>query len=293
MSGEPLFGFTQFEFGHLLGPGDGRFIVRPAAEPGRPAEEGLAAHPEAVLVLRTLGAPERRLLRGRRGRAVEEAAPEPVPTSRATVIRPNPFSDRDQAGHWLAGLRADHDAADAEVAVALGVLNRALHAHRAARADPSPRDVGADSPLVTRIGFGAGEAVAEGRFAQAWELPRQHARTRRSMEAPEERFAALLGGREPILACEELVLRARADLDAGRPREAALQARVALESLLAELPEIPGERRPALEEDRAVIAQAANAALHGSLPATQAEQLAAAVARMEAALRARRLGSAG
>ena len=70
------------------------------------------------------------------------------------------------------------------------------------------------------------------------------------MEAPEERFAALLGGREQVLACEELVLRARADLDAGREREAALQARVALESLLAEMPEIPGERRPALEADR-------------------------------------------
>ena len=78
--------------------------------------------------------------------------------------------------------------------------------------------------------------MADGRFSDAWELPRERTRTRRSMEAPEERFAALLGGRERPLACEELVLRARADLDAGRPREAALQARVALEALLAELP---------------------------------------------------------
>ena len=38
------------------------------------------------------------------------------------------------------------------------------------------------------------------------------------MEAPEERFAALLGGHETVLAAEELVLQARADLDAGRPR---------------------------------------------------------------------------
>ena len=56
-----------------------------------------------------------------------------------------------------------------------------------------------------------------------------------------------------MLACEELVLRARADLDAGRFREAALQARVALESLLAEMPEIPGGRRPALEADRELV----------------------------------------
>ena len=56
-----------------------------------------------------------------------------------------------------------------------------------------------------------------------------------------------------MLACEELVLRARADLDAGRVREAALQARMALESLLAELPEMPDDRRPALEGDREAV----------------------------------------
>ena len=68
------------------------------------------------------------------------------------------------------------------------------------------------------------------------------------MEAPEERFAALVGGHGSPLAAEELVLRARADLDAGRTREAALQARVALEALLAELqsPAVEGlaEQRP-------------------------------------------------
>ena len=90
--------------------------------------------------------------------------------------------------------------------------------------------------LVARIGLGDGESVADGRFAEAWELPPPGARrTRRSMEAPEERFAALLGGHASPLAAEELVLRARADVDAGRMREAALQARVALEALLAEL----------------------------------------------------------
>ena len=63
------------------------------------------------------------------------------------------------------------------------------------------------------------------------------------MEAPDERFAALLGGREAALACEELVLRARADADAGRDREAALQARIALESLLSEMEKLPAARR--------------------------------------------------
>ena len=43
--------------------------------------------------------------------------------------------------------------------------------------------------------------------------------------APQERLAAILGGRDALLAGEELLLRARLDLDAGRTREAALQAR--------------------------------------------------------------------
>ena len=45
----------------------------------------------------------------------------------------------------------------------------------------------------------------------------------------------MLGGRERVDVCETLLLRARADLDAGREREAALQLRVGLEALLAEL----------------------------------------------------------
>ncbi len=45
----------------------------------------------------------------------------------------------------------------------------------------------------------------------------------------------MLGGREQLDACEALVLRARADLDGDRFREAALQLRVAREALLREL----------------------------------------------------------
>ena len=92
------------------------------------------------------------------------------------------------------------------------------------------------------------------------------------MEAPDERFAALLGGREATLACEELVLRARADADAGRDREAALQARIALESLLSEMEKLPATRRQALEEDRGPVGQAANAALRGPVDRSAAER---------------------
>jgi hypothetical protein len=245
----------------------------------------------AVLVLGTLGAPQRRLLRGRRGRSVQSAEPEAVPTARATVVRPEPFESRDDAEAWLSELRGDRDAAAAEVARAMATLNRALRAHRVAAADPYLAEVSEDRALVTRIGFGPGDAVAEGRYAGAWELPRPGARTKRSMEAPEERFAAILAGREAAMPAEELVLRARADLSAHRPREAALQARVALESLLAD----PGARGPGglppeLEADHGPVGEAANAALRGELPDHLERALGDAVARMEAVLKRRRLG---
>jgi hypothetical protein len=248
---------------------------------------------ERILALTTLGAPERRTLRGRKGRAVQQAEPEAVPTSRATVILPAPFGRPEDAASWLAALRDSEERLDAELRAALGVLNRALHAHRAARADAASRDVTRSAALVIRVGHGAGEQVAEGRFTEGWELPRAVHKARRTMEAPDERFAALLGGRETALACEELVLRARSDADAGRAREAALQARIALESLLSELERLPQTRRQALEEDRGPVGQAANAALRGPVDPEGSEAVGAALERMEAALRAHRLGAGG
>jgi hypothetical protein len=99
------------------------------------------------------------------------------------------------------------------------------------------------------------------------------------MLAPQERLAAVLSGSDRILACEELVLRARADLDAARPREAALQARIALEALLAELPDSPD-----VAKHRDAVGQAANAALHGDPPAELEAAVADAVAAMRRAL---------
>jgi hypothetical protein len=226
---------------------------------------------EAVLVLGTLGAPART----RRPRSVDAAEPEPVPTSRATVVRPSPF---DSGAEWLADLRADKEALDAELSTAFAALNRALRAWRAAAADPYVGELSYDRALVARVGYGGGDALADGRFTEALELPRPGAqRVRRSMESPEERFAALLGAREAQLVAEELVLRARADLNAGRPREAALQARVALEAL-------------DLAEHRDAVGLAANAALLGDLSGGEVQALTEAVKGMEVALRRHRLG---
>ncbi|HLB20783.1 MAG TPA: hypothetical protein VK605_01635, partial [Solirubrobacteraceae bacterium] len=62
---------------------------------------------------------------------------------------------------------------------------------------------------------------------------------------PQERMAALLGGRGATLLCEEHVLRARVDLDNGRLAHAAIELQAAYSAAVAEL---PGEHR----EDLAV-----------------------------------------
>jgi hypothetical protein len=248
-----------------------------------------------VLVLKTLGAPERRRSLGRaRPRPVESAEPEPVPTSRATIVRAAPFPAGDEGAAWLAGLRSDSDALEAEADAAAAVLNRALHAHRVASADPYVTEVSPERALVVRIGYGRGDEVADGRFSECVELPRSaRRRPRRSMEAPEERFAALLGGREEVLPAEELVLRARADLSAGRLAEAALQARVAIEALLASNVAAAewGPAGASLADHREAIAATANAALRGEMPGDSAGALEEAVAAMELALKRRRLGA--
>ncbi len=211
-----------------------------------------------------------------------------MPTTRTTIVRATPFSGDDEAASWLAGLDLEE-----ELAAAVVVLNRALHAHRVASADPYATEVSPARALIARIGYGSGDEVADGRFGEARELPPEgRRRARRSMEAPEERFAALIGGREEVLPAEELVLRARADLNAGRLAEAALQARVAIEALLASrvASEESGPAGGSLAVHREAIGSAANAALRDELPGDSAAALEEAVAAMELALKRHRLG---
>ena len=276
-----LFTFVQFEFGFMLGPADGRYLSREAG----------AAEAERVIVLQTLAAPQRRLLRGRRARAVERPQAEPVPTARATLVGPRPMETLDEAEAWLDSLKSDREAAALEAQRGAAELNSLLRVHRATVADPHAREVSPAQALVVRIGYGAGEEVADGRFTAAIELPKGPPPARRTeLLAPQERLAAVLGGREQVMACEELVLRARADLEAGRPREAALQARIALEALLAELrdPRL-AELLAEIEGDREAVAEASNAALAGDPPERLQAAVAEAVERMRSAVRRRRL----
>jgi hypothetical protein len=233
------------------------------------------------------------MLRGRKRTSLEgDQAPEPVPTSRATLVAAEPFESPDAAATWLEGLRGDEDALATAAAAAVRALNGVLRAHRAAALDPYARDVSAASSLVVRVGYGTGDQVADGRFAAAVELPRgtaaggRRAERRRQALMPQERLAAILGGRDRVLAGEELLLRARADLDAGHDREAALQTRVALEALIAELG-AEGRDVADLRDRRGAIGDAANAALTGDPGEERHEAVAVAVDAMERALRHR------
>jgi hypothetical protein len=284
----PLFRFCQVELPWPLGPPTGRYLLR---QPGAAPDSA----PVHVIVFATLGAPERRRLTGRRQQtqARPEPEPSPVSTGRATIIDVGtPLTTPEQARGWLAA------AGEEELSACLEVLNRALHAFRLVTADPHLNSVGRQQTLVARIGFGVGEQVADGLWTDARELRTHPGRRRRSkLLEPQARLAAVLGGREPLLACEALALRARLDVDQGRDREAALQVLVALDAALAEL--ASDRAAPALQDrllelrgQRDATAVAGQSALAGPLSGSERETVVFTLSRIEAALRARAVATA-
>jgi hypothetical protein len=250
----PFFGFAQFDFAGTLPLADGRYLARREDDGG-----------ESVLVVQTLTAPPRPSRRRRRPRDADAADPPPeLPLARATAIRAfDPFDGPEGAATWLARATASEEAIDEVVETGVALLNDALHAQAVAAADPGTPILDAERAAAVRVGYGSGDQIAEGTFTEARQvdLAGGSSRRRRRQEElrPQERLAAVLRGRERFDVCEPLLLRARADLDAGRRREAALQLRIAVEALLAELPEALDdadhrddidalkERRPAIE----------------------------------------------
>jgi hypothetical protein len=288
-----LFRFAQVEVAWPLGPPDGRHVLRDVDAP-----DGTQPRPIThVIVLASLDAPRRSAApRGRaRSRPVEpEPGPTPVASGRATVISvQDPFGDEPAARAWLDG------AGEADLAQGLDVLSRLLHLHRIASADPWLASPSRERLIAGRVGFGAGEQVADGRWTAARELtepaPARGVRRRRALGGSEARLASLLAGAERPLAAEELTLRARLDLDQDRPREAALQLLVALDAAIAELaadepsPTL-AQRIATLRERRSSTAAAAQAALTGSPSLGAREEVAETVGMLEAALRARLAG---
>jgi hypothetical protein len=216
---------------------------------------------------------------------------EPVDGTLVTVIDASSLRDDATAAQWLRGADVDPEA--------FAVLARFLAAYRVAAADPYAPDADPTRSLAIRVGFGAGEQLAAGEWADARTLPPPEtpAPKRRSRHRPADRLAALLSGRDAALACEELALRARADLDLGRNHEAALQLEAALGTALAELEGwvAVGDlaaRVSELHGYAAGVASAAAAARAGTLDSAGVEAVSAALSRLEAALRARAMYAA-
>jgi len=265
-----VFRAVQLDLAWPLGPPDGRYLMR--------AHDGAPTHVVVVQTLERPAAPRR--LRG-----------APADTggwlSRVTVIDSGAPLDAGAAAAWLA------DAGERELENGIATLNRVLLAHRLAAADPLAGIFDRRQAQTSRLGYGSGEELANGRLSDARELPWQAPdRPRRRMMAPEGRLAALLTGRDRPLVAEELALRARLDLDLSFTRAAALQILIALDAAIAEL--APDDRLAGrlaeLRADREPVAAAAQAALGGEPSAEQLAGVAEALQRIEAALRARALG---
>jgi hypothetical protein len=251
--------------------------------------------------VRTLGAPPPASRRRRRPKAAEPGSePSALPLARVTAIRAfAPFAAEGEAERWLDEATEAEETVDVLLGEGAALLNRALHAQAAAAADPHARELTPERAVAARIGYGSGEETAAGRFSAAREVdPRAAAQSRRRRQRedlrPQERVAAVLGGRERIDACETLLLRARADLDAGRDREGALQLRVGLEALLEELRGAltdPGheEDMASLTERRREAGEAANAALYGDLTPERLTAIIELLELCERVLRRRRV----
>jgi hypothetical protein len=277
------FRFVQWEFAGRLGPAPGRYPIRRYA--GDDVRE--------IVVVGGLEAPPRRPRaargRSRRAPAGTDGGPDAVDVTRATVIDATPLYERDAAEAWLEDAAGDESRRI--VGEALVLLNRAVAGHRIAAADPYVADADGARALVTRVGYGRGEEVADGAWEEARELAPLPDRVSRAL-APQERLAAILSGRDVALACEELALRARLDLDQVREREAAMQTHLALEAAIAELESWRdhadmARRLDQLAEYRVAAAAAANAALEGGLELDAVRAIEVTLSRIEAALRAR------
>lgn len=245
-------------------------MVRPAGESD--------AEPD-VLVLTTLGAPRSgpRLRRGRAQPLAQAPGATPLPLTRATMIRPRPFADEAAAAEWLRRVGTDRELWSSLAAEAAAQLNRLLHAHRTAAGDPFVADVDPARAAAVRFGYGTGDEVADGRWQAASELaePERRKLLQRDYDAlrPQERVAAVLGGREAVGPHEDLIVRARGDFDAGRLATAALGLHAALRVLAASGADVADAAAAASRAERAVLAGAEpdRAELEAALRAAETE----------------------
>ena len=108
---------------------------------------------------------------------------------------------------------------------------------RAEARDPLIQDIGATRALKVRIGYGEGEALAEGRFSDARDIPPPRSGRLDDID-PLSRVAAVLAGRDEVHPAETLLERARLDTAQGRVSEARLGLAAARDALMSH----PGDR---------------------------------------------------
>jgi hypothetical protein len=237
-------------------------------------------------------ASERSRARGRRPSRLPPGSvqPDPVPITRVTVIPAEPFGDESSAREWLDGCRGKGVAGGDEIADALGHVNRAIAAYRVSAADPHAHDVSRHQAVRVRLGYGSGPKLVDGAWEDAFVMPPEHGRprVRRRMLAPEQELAGILTGRRAgVQPSEELLLRARLDLDGGRHVEACMQVRVAVEALRAELSR-EGADDSAVASRVDIATRVSEAAMSGHLTAEHLEELEALVTELERVVRRRR-----
>ena len=186
------------------------------------------------------GDPERVVVIESEGRREEPAS---AGETQIIVIDPVPLSAEHQAQAWLEDLLGE---ASRAVDEALAVVNRVVHLHRLAAADPRVSELTAGQATVARAGWGEGEQLADGRWTEARELPLQAAGRRRlfapRLAAGTQRGARAPGAfrradrRAPAAAAVRGADPARAaGPRAGRHALAALELRQALTTAVAEL----------------------------------------------------------
>jgi hypothetical protein len=162
-----------------------------------------------------------------------------------------------------------------------------VYAHRVAAGDPYETEFSRDRAYRIRIGFGTGDQVAEGLWSEA----RSHwsgsdSVSRRSRIDPESVVAEMLSGRRPAYPADDLLLRARLDLDQGRTTQAAIQARAAARALAAELRDADPKEEPPPE--LAALEALEKSALRGDLDERRASKLEQIVSELERVARRRR-----
>jgi len=163
-----------------------------------------------------------------------------VTVTTVTLIRAQePLGSESEAREWLARLE-DDDFIQSLFDETLASIDRALAAEAAASGRPYAQSPALDQILTARIGFGDGDRVADGRYTDALEVDARGGtaspkRERLNRTRPLARIAAILGGKNDAAACELLIPRVRADLDAGRVLAAGLAIENAARSTVVEM----------------------------------------------------------